>query len=379
MGTVTIAAPNSAGYETALGDAVRAWRDGGLVIFPTETVYGIGANAFDPRAMERLRQAKGRSDGRPFTLHLGRPADVRDYVAEPPALLRRLVRRAWPGALTLIVHTDPARAAIAGRCSPEQLAELYHDSTIGVRCPDHPVAEYLLSAAQVPIVASSANRAGAPPPRDVHEALRDLPDAADFVVDGGRARLGAASTILDVSGNDWKMIRSGSLDQRTIERMIESQVLFVCTGNTCRSPMAAYMFRSALGAALRLTPQDLARQGYRVSSAGIAAFSGSAISRGARDELAARGIDASTHQSTALTVEALMRAERIFAMTEEHRRAVLDLAPGLAHKLALLDPAAPVRDPAGGSSEDYQRCARQIEAAVRTRVEEFVNEDRNWQ
>ncbi|MCG3127748.1 MAG: Threonylcarbamoyl-AMP synthase [Phycisphaerae bacterium] len=379
MGTVTIAAPQTAGYETALGDAVRAWRDGGLVIFPTETVYGIGANAFDPRGMGRLRLVKGRNDGRPFTLHLGQPADAANYVGEPSALLRRLVRRAWPGALTLIVHTDPAQAPIAQGSSAEQLGELYHDATIGLRCPDHPVAEYLLSAAQVPIVASSANRAGGPPPRDVHEALRDLPDAADFVVDGGRARLGSASTILEISGNEWKMVRSGSLDQRTIERMVESQILFVCTGNTCRSPMAAYMFRSALGAALRLTPQEMARQGYRVASAGIAAFAGAPISRGAREELLARGIDAGGHQSSALTVEALIRAERVFAMTEEHRRAVLDLAPGMAHKLALLDPASPVRDPAGGTSEEYQRCARQIEAAIRTRVEEFVNEDRHWQ
>jgi tRNA threonylcarbamoyl adenosine modification protein (Sua5/YciO/YrdC/YwlC family) len=366
-------------YGSKLEQLADALRAGALVIFPTETVYGIAASAAHPEATARLRHVKGRSDSQPFTVHIGARSDARRYLTSPSPLVRRLARRAWPGPLTMICEEPhPERTEAARGCPAEQLREIFHDGTVGLRCPDHPVAADFLRAAQAPVVASSANRAGRPPPTDVQAALAELGDEVDYAIDAGRTRLSGSSTIVHVHGNEWSIQRAGVLDARNIGRLARSEVLFVCTGNSCRSPMAEYLFRARLAERLGVSVEKLGELGFAVTSAGTFAGVGGSASDGTLAELSRRGLDARAHRSQPLTVELIHRAERIYCMAEEHREAVLGLVPTAVDRVSLLDSGGPVPDPIGGGAADYRACADQIERAVEARVAETLDDDRDW-
>lgn len=377
MTAVIISAASKGSYDELATAAARALRDGGLVVFPTETVYGVAASAASPDGMQRLRRMKNRGEPRPFTVHIGRRGDAEQYVQHAPPVFYRLARRAWPGPVTLITETRVTPDELRRLAPAAQPGEILCDGCVGLRYPAHPVAERLLTEARVPVVASSANYAGDPPPTNFEACGAVLADV-EYAFDGGRTAYGGPSTIVEVRRGGWSIQRAGVMEERTLRRLATSEIVMVCTGNSCRSPMAEYLFRHELGQRLGMSGEELTRQGFVVASAGAAANVGMPMSRGSLDELARRGINGSVHGSQPLTEEMVRRAERVFVMTPEHREAVLALAPGFEEKVMLLDPDGPVADPIGGTSEDYARAAQQIERAVQRRVEEYVNADRHW-
>jgi L-threonylcarbamoyladenylate synthase len=198
--------PNS----EAVAQAAALIRAGKLVAFPTETVYGLGANALDPAAVERIFQAKGRPHTSPLIVHVPSIGMARSLVRNWPDEAERLAGRYWPGPLTLVLPKQPAVPSVV-------TAGL---DTVGLRIPAHPVALALLNAAGVPIAAPSANRFTELSPTRAEHVEKALGEAADMILDGGPTTVGIESTVLSLANQHPLLLRAGMVSQVEIEALI---------------------------------------------------------------------------------------------------------------------------------------------------------------
>lgn len=197
--------------DPQLQEAADLLREGGLVAFPTETVYGLGADARNTAAIEKVYAAKGRPSDNPLIVHIADPAALEGLVQPYPPLAAQLMKSFWPGPLTLILPVVP------GAVSPLVTAGL---DTVGVRLPSHPAALRLLRLAGCPVAAPSANRSGRPSPTEAGHVLEDLAGRIDGVVDGGPCGVGLESTVLQVTGDhEIKILRPGGI---TPEQLAEA-------------------------------------------------------------------------------------------------------------------------------------------------------------
>lgn len=360
------------GDSEAVRRAAAVLSDGGLIAFPTETVYGVAARADIPSAMNRLREIKSRPTERAFTVHIGSAADVARFVPGLSGVAARFARKAWPGPLTLILPVDdPSAAPVAAELNGSGLSAIYRDKTIGLRCPDNAVALALLNGVEGPVVAASANRAGNPPPESGRAALAELGDGIDILLDAGQTKYSKPSTIVRVTGSTYELVREGVYDAGIIERLSVLRILLVCTGNTCRSPMAEGIFRKLLAERLGCDVDELSGRGVEVGSAGTAGGRGVASPHGVT-VMARRGIDLSGHVSRALTGEMIRQADYVYAVTRSHLDRVIELEPSVADRAKSLIEGRDVRDPIGGSEDEYERCAQLVEQGAAARLQEVT-------
>lgn len=192
----------------ALDRAGACLRAGGLVIFPTETVYGLGADATDAEAAHRIYEAKGRPSDNPLIVHVAEPSDAEKYTITTP-LYERLASRFMPGPLTVIMPCRESipRAVTAGL------------STVAIRCPAHPVAHALLCKAGIPIAAPSANLSGSPSPTRADHVIEDMDGRVDMILDGGECEIGLESTIIKIDSEDTvTLLRPGAI---TVEMLAD--------------------------------------------------------------------------------------------------------------------------------------------------------------
>lgn len=195
--------------EDAIAEAGRMIRSGGLVAFPTETVYGLGADALSPDAARKIYEAKGRPQDNPLIVHVASHSDV-DICAEPNDIARTLIEKFWPGPLTVVMR---ARDAVP----PQTRAGL---STVALRMPSRHEALAVIRAAGVPIAAPSANKSGRPSPTDAQTVARDLGNAVDMIIDGGSTDIGLESTVVDTTEDRAVILRSGAITREEIAKIV---------------------------------------------------------------------------------------------------------------------------------------------------------------
>lgn len=200
------AAPDPAVIERA----AELLRTGGLVAFPTETVYGLGANALDPAAVRGIFAAKGRPSSNPLIVHVADPSQIANVAAEWPETARRLAERFWPGPLTIVVPKKPG--------IPDEVTA--GGETVAVRCPNHPVARALIAEAGVPVAAPSANRSTELSPTRAEHVLRGLGGSIDLILDGGPCPGGIESTVVDVTGDVVRLLRPGLVTVPMLEAVV---------------------------------------------------------------------------------------------------------------------------------------------------------------
>ena len=188
-------------------EAARIVEDGGLVAFPTETVYGIACRVH-PAALARLDRIKGRDASKHYTVHIGQIDEYRKYVQGIGIQTEKLIRHAWPGPLTLVFNPAPAQLAEhRNRLGCDVADTIYKDGSVGIRCPDHPVASLLLRLVDAPVIAPSANRAGRPPAAEAAGVVAELSDDLDVILDGGACKLGKSSTVATVGHDGIQVLR----------------------------------------------------------------------------------------------------------------------------------------------------------------------------
>ena len=228
--------------------AVQALAEGQIVGLPTETVYGVAASATHPEAVVRLAEAKGRPENAPFALAVTRAEDAEDYAPGWGPLARRLARRCWPGPVTLVVGADHSEG-LTGRLPAETRRLLCPEDTVALRAPANAITLEVLRMLAGPVALTGAKAAGGDEATDAAGCSAALGENLALVLDDGPARYGGASTGVRVDGDELSVVRDGVVGRQTIERMSRVLVVFVCTGNTCRSPMAEAVMRSECASA----------------------------------------------------------------------------------------------------------------------------------
>jgi L-threonylcarbamoyladenylate synthase len=344
---------------------------GGLVAFPTETVYGIACRVRQD-SLNKLEELKGNRHEKHYTLHISQKHEVTKYVPTIGLRAKKLIRNAWPGPLTIVFPLNEQDLHKQQRDLKREVFDgLYKNSSIGIRCPDNPIASILLRLTHHPVVAPSANITGENPAVEPEQVLEELSDRIEVLLDAGPCRYKKSSTVVKAGTKELEILRPGVYSQSELEELSTINFLFVCTGNTCRSAMAEGICRKYLAEKLECNVDDLDKTGYKVSSAGIMDLAGAPASREAMAACEALGIDIKAHKSKVLTQQLIQESDFVFAMEQIHYNHITALCPDAQGKCMLLAEDNDIVDPICQGQEGFNDCAALIENAVKKRIDEL--------
>ncbi len=344
----------SADRAALCADVVARLQRSELCVLPTETVYGLTVLPGNDEAVRAARALKGRGGDRPFTWHVAERDQLARLGAVVPPRVERLIERYWPGPLTLVLANGDGAA-------------------VGVRQPAHDFTRAVIAAAGEPLWLTSVDDGEQPPLVDPDEIAARYRDEVALLVDDGPSPLGSPSTVVRATGGRLEVLREGILSATEVLTSAADLLLFVCTGNTCRSPLAEAFARRATGAALGVDPQHVLAAGYAFASAGTGTAPGWPASDGSLAVGGEVGLDLTAHRSRAVDADLCRRARRIYCLTDSHRRALLAEFPDAAERVAMLRPdGLDIADPYGGDLRAYRRARDEIRAAVEARAGDWL-------
>lgn len=345
--------------------AVQALAEGGLVAFPTETVYGVAASALNDAAVTKLLSVARPPADEPLALVLKSLEEALDYVPTLPPLAERLARRCWPGPITLAL-TDSHEASLIRQLPAVTHQAVVPAGTIRLRVPAHDLIRHVLEMTAGPLVIASTPRTGPGDATTAQDVLAAFGRQVDLVLDDGPSKYGQPPSVVQMSNDSYSLLQAGVVTDTHLRQLMKLIVLFVCTGNTCRSPMAEMLMKKRLAERLNCGVGELEERGILVASAGLAASGAGRASPAAVEVIRGRGLDLGQHESQPLSERLVRFADLILTMTRGHRDSILQHWPDAAARLRLVcHDQRDVSDPIGGPLEMYVHCADQIDGNLR--------------